>query len=126
MSVMTVSNVTTRSLLLNGSPNYIEADENGDGFFESVMLPGEWAGEFEVFTRQADGTLEPLAEPEYSSMKAEVIEASEALGELLEDAEKKFEPDAAPEPPSAAPVQDGSETMNPKPKSEAPADSGGR
>ena len=32
---------------------------------------------------------------------------------------------AAPEPPSVAPVQDGSETMNPKSDSEAPADDGG-
>jgi len=36
------------------------------------------------------------------------------------------QPDAAPEPPSAGAVRESSETMNPKPESEAPADSGGR
>ena len=36
------------------------------------------------------------------------------------------EPDAAPEPPPAAAVRESSETMNPKPESEAPADGGGR
>jgi hypothetical protein len=36
------------------------------------------------------------------------------------------EPDAAPEPPPAAAVLESSETMNPKPKSQAPADGGGR
>lgn len=36
------------------------------------------------------------------------------------------EPGAAHEPPSAAAVRESSETMNPKPESEAPADSGGR
>jgi len=36
------------------------------------------------------------------------------------------EPDAPPEPPPAALVGGGTETMNPRPQSEAPADSGGR
>jgi hypothetical protein len=36
------------------------------------------------------------------------------------------QPKVAPETPPAAAVQESSETMNTKPESEAPADSGGR
>jgi hypothetical protein len=39
---------------------------------------------------------------------------------------KAVEPDAAREAPSAAAVRESSETMNPKPESEAPAAGGGR
>jgi hypothetical protein len=39
---------------------------------------------------------------------------------------KDTEPDAAHEPPPADAVRESSETMNPKPESEAPADGGGR
>lgn len=104
-------------LLLHGKPRYIEADEDGDGFFESVMLPGEWAGDFEVFARQKDGSIKPLASSEYSELKRKTAEASAALGRLLEEADHEFEQDASPEPPSAGTVQDPSETMNTKPES---------
>jgi len=85
LAVMTRSNSVVRMLCLHGKPRYSESDEDGDGFFESVRLPGEWAADFEEFTRQPDGTLKPLSTPALKSLKRQVAAASESLSKLLDN-----------------------------------------
>ena len=65
----------------------------------------------------------------YSDMRK--IHRGESSGEgcakpETRNGDRSAEPGAAPEPPPAAAVLESSETLNPKPKSEAPADGGGR
>ena len=91
MMVMTDSNSTTRTLLFQGDVRYIESDEDGDGHFESVMLPGAAMDEFELFTRHRDGTIEPMAEAEYLTMRQRAAAATADFQRALNDARNEAE-----------------------------------
>ncbi|HMO41463.1 MAG TPA: hypothetical protein PKE26_16310 [Kiritimatiellia bacterium] len=83
------SNTTARSLILNGDARYIESDEDGDGFFESIMLPGRDMDEFEAFTRLKDGSIVPLTSKDYSEMKSKATEATKTLNKALKQGQSK-------------------------------------
>jgi len=71
-------------LFLHGELRYIESDEDGDGFYESVILPGKWGADFEQFTREPDDTLKPLSTPALESNRRQKAVADESLSKLLD------------------------------------------
>ncbi len=89
LMVMSYSNVTTRTLCLHGDPVYVESDEDGDGFFESLMISGDTMDDVEQFRRKPDGTIEPISEEEYLELKRKVGQASDRLNQALEEAGMK-------------------------------------
>lgn len=84
---MITRKATTQALLLHGEPRYIEADNDGDGFFESVLLPGASGGDFEEFTRQPNGTLKPVSTPALETIRRQKAVADESLSKLLDNPE---------------------------------------
>ena len=85
LTVMSYSNITSRTYLLKGIPKFIEADNNGDGFFESIMLTGKSMQDFEEFTRKPDGTIEPLSKEKYLELKQKVQASGESLREAIKE-----------------------------------------
>jgi len=85
LMVMSYSNVTTRTFCLHGAAVYIESDEDGDGFFESLMLPGETMGDFEQFHRLHDGGVEPISKDEYLELKQKVDEATDRMDQAFKE-----------------------------------------
>lgn len=102
------------SLLLEGglSPDGAAAVEHG-GLIETALRHQQ--EEIAVLLTERGFRLQPHARSVYRERLENVFARR-----------KKVEPDAAPEPPPAAAVLESSETMNPKPQSEAPADGVGR
>ncbi len=68
---------------------YVESDEDGDGFFETLMLCGESMSDFEQFTRTRDGKIEPISTEEYLDLKEKVTEATQRLHQALKEAKKE-------------------------------------
>jgi hypothetical protein len=89
LMVMTYSNITTRTFCLHGEPVYVESDENGDGFFESLMIAGETMDDFEQFTRKPDGTVEPISKEAFLEMKMKAHEATLRMKQAFKDANKE-------------------------------------
>lgn len=91
LMVMSYSNVTTRTFCLHGNPMYVESDEDGDGFFESLMISGETMSDFEQYRRLPDGGVEPISKEEYLDLKQKVDEATERMNQAFRDARKEME-----------------------------------
>ncbi len=91
LMVMSYSNVTTRSFCLHGAAVYIESDEDGDGFFESLMIPGETMGDFEQFDRLPDGGVEPISKDDYLELKQEVDQATELMNKAFKEVHDEIE-----------------------------------
>lgn len=89
LMVMSYSNVTTRTFCLHGSPVYVESDEDGDGFFETLMISGETMSDFEQFRRTPDGKVEPISEEKYLDLKQKVDEANERMKQAFREAERE-------------------------------------
>lgn len=62
-----------RSLHYDDEIRYIEIDENGDGFYETILIPGERAWDYEKFLRHRDGTIEPIPTTRLKREKEEMI-----------------------------------------------------
>jgi hypothetical protein len=67
----------------------IESDENGDGFFESVAVFDPVTDDFEMFTRQADGSVKPVSTEALEAIKKKKVAADESLGKLLHNMSDK-------------------------------------
>ena len=81
--------VVSRSYLVDGKLHMVESDENGDGFFESVAVFDTVANDFEMFTRQADGSVKPVSTEALEAIKKKKAAADESLGKLLHDTSDK-------------------------------------
>jgi hypothetical protein len=64
-------NVTIRSYHHEGKCLVMEGDEDGDGFFETLMLVGDNGIPVEGFERSKDGTVTPMSEERLSKIKKE-------------------------------------------------------
>jgi hypothetical protein len=86
MSGILNSNMTpinVRSLFLNNEEMYMEADEDNDGFFESIMIPGKNINDFEMFIRNKDGSIVPVPTDQYKMMHQKSSEATKKLQKAL-------------------------------------------
>jgi len=75
----------TRSYLADGKLVMAESDEDGDGSFESITVFRPDTDSFEMFTRQADGTVKPVSTQKLDSIKRQKALADESLGKLLDN-----------------------------------------
>ena len=80
--------VNVRTLFLNNEEMYIEADEDDDGFFESIMIPGKNINDFEMFTRNKDGSIVPIPTDQYKTMHQKTSEAAQRLQKALNSCRK--------------------------------------
>jgi hypothetical protein len=74
----------TRGFSVNGKIVAIEADEDGDGFWESLMVFDPDTGEFEVFAREKDGAVSPVSSERLEELRAKKERADRALSKLLQ------------------------------------------
>jgi hypothetical protein len=90
---MTISHTNKQGMLKADSRSYyvgkdsmmIEADEDKDGFFESVMISHPKTKEMELFTRQTDGSVKPVDTKVIEATKKQIA----ATGEFFDEAFKK-------------------------------------
>ena len=79
--------VVSRSYFVNGRLEMVESDDNGDGFFESVAVFNPASGDFEMFIRQADGSVKPMPTEDLDVIKKKKAAADEALEKMLHEKE---------------------------------------
>jgi hypothetical protein len=77
--------VVSRSYLVNGKLSMVESDEDGDGFFESVAVFDPVTDDFEMFTRQPDGTVKPVSTQILRATKKQKAAADGSLRTLLQN-----------------------------------------
>lgn len=77
--------VAARSYLAEGRVVMVESDEDADGTFESITVFRPDTDDFEMFTRQADGTVKPVSTQKLDSIKRQKAVADESLGKLLDN-----------------------------------------
>ena len=78
----------TRSYLADGKLVMAESDEDGDGSFESITVFRPDTDNFEMFTRQSDGTVKPMSTQKLDSIRRQVAVADDSLRELFDGPEK--------------------------------------
>ena len=100
--------IVSRSYLVGGDLVMIESDEDGDGMFERISLYRPGTDDFEMLTRQRDGSIKPLSTEKlvaYKQQKAatdkimaesfqkmmETDMTDEELGKLLEETKEKVQ-----------------------------------
>jgi len=83
-----VLKVTSRSYLADGKLVMGESDEDGDGTLETITVFTPDTDEFEMFTRQSDGTVKPVSTRKLDSTKRQVAVASKSLSDLFDGPEK--------------------------------------
>jgi hypothetical protein len=77
--------VVSRAYFVSGKLHMVESDDDGDGFFESVMVFDPTTGSFEMFTRQADGSVNPVSTQKLDAIKREKAMADESMEKLKPD-----------------------------------------
>ena len=75
--------VTARSYLADGKLVMVESDEDGDGTLESVMVLAPDTDNFEMFTRQPDGSVKPVSTEKLDSIKRQKAVADESMRKLF-------------------------------------------
>ena len=78
--VMTV----TRGYMVGGKMVMAESDENGDGAFESVTVFDPATDDFEMFTRQPDGSVKPISTQTLEATKKQAAVAAESIRKLFQ------------------------------------------
>jgi len=76
--------VTARGFLADGELVMAESDEDGDGTLESVAVFNPDTGNFEMFTRQSDGTVQALPSQKLESLKRQKATVDASLKELVD------------------------------------------
>jgi hypothetical protein len=96
--------VTCRGYLVGGDLVMTESDEDGDGMFETIAVYRTGEHDMEVFTRQHDGSVQPVSKKTLQSYKEQNAAISEfwdkafqkdmndgRIGKLLQDTQKKIQ-----------------------------------
>ena len=78
-----VMTIDSRSFLVDGSMVLTEGDENGDGIFETILARHPETKAFEVFTRKADGTMQPASVRVVEAYKKQMSAVDEFFVEAL-------------------------------------------
>ena len=81
--------VVSRSYLVDGKLHMVESDDDGDGFLESIAVFDPVTDDFEMFTRQADGTVKPLSTEALAAIKKKKAAADESLEKMLHEMSDK-------------------------------------
>lgn len=63
-----------------------ESDEDGDGFFETVMIMDDSTGEFEQYIKEKDGSVRPLESEKLLELYQKKYEADMLLQKMIDDA----------------------------------------
>jgi hypothetical protein len=86
--------VVSRSYFTNGKLLTAESDEKADGFFECVAVFDPSTDDFEVFTRQPDGSVKPVSTQTLQVSKKQNAPVSEFFSRALQEkrlSDEKFE-----------------------------------
>jgi len=77
--------IYSRAYFADGRLHMVESDDNGDGFLEAIMVFDDpMTDDFEMFTRQADGSVKPVSTEELQKLKKKAATANERLREMLQ------------------------------------------
>ncbi len=76
--------IVSRSYLIGGNLVMVESDENRDGVFESVAIFDPSTDDFEVFTRQPDGSVKPVGTQTLEATKKQKAVVDESMRKLLQ------------------------------------------
>jgi hypothetical protein len=74
----------TRNYFVGGKSVLAESDDDGDGFFESVMVFDQVTDDFEMFIRQPDGSVKPISTQTLEATKKQKAVADESGRKLLQ------------------------------------------
>jgi hypothetical protein len=85
-----VWSATSRAYYAGGDMVAVESDEDGDGFFETLATYRSGTEDMEVFTRQRDGTVQPVSAQTLAAFKKQ----NAAISEFWD---KTFSKDADPD-----------------------------
>jgi hypothetical protein len=100
--------IVSCSYLVGGDLVMIESDEDGDGMFERISLYRPGTDDFEMLTRQTDGSIKPVSTEKLAAYKqqktatdkimaesfqkmTETNMSDEELGKLLEETKEKVQ-----------------------------------
>jgi hypothetical protein len=81
--------VVSRSYFVDGKLEMVESDNDGDGCFESVAIFNPKTEDFEMFTRQKDGTVKPISTEALATIKKKKAEADESVKKMLQESAKE-------------------------------------
>ena len=81
--------IVSRGYFVDGKHHMDETDEDGDGFFESITVINPVTGDFEKFTRLADGSVKPMSTEALEAIMKKLEVADELLRKLLHEASEK-------------------------------------
>jgi len=81
--------VVSRSYFVDGKLYMVESDDDHDGFFESVMVWDPTTEDFEMFTRQTDGSIKPVPTVKLDEVKKKAAVAAESLRQTLQEMSSK-------------------------------------
>ncbi len=76
--------ITSRSYLTDGKLVMVESDEDHDGTLESIAVFEPDTDNFEMFTRQPDGTVKPVSTQKLDSIKKQEAVADESMRKLFD------------------------------------------
>lgn len=80
---MTENGKSTRGFTVNGKTVMVEADTDGDGFFEEFMIFDPETGAFECFTRTTNNLVQPFHSARLQALREKKKAADRALAEIL-------------------------------------------
>ncbi len=72
-----VNNAQARTFYFAGCVAFSESDEDGDGFFETLTVFGDTMSEFDMFTRQSDGSVVAVSTSDLTNQLQKVEEVTE-------------------------------------------------
>jgi hypothetical protein len=76
--------VYDRNYLVDGKMVMGETDKDGDGFFESVTVFNPVTDNFEMFTRQPDGSVKPISTQTLNVTKKQNAVVAETMNNLFQ------------------------------------------
>lgn len=79
--------IQSRSYLADGKLVMVESDEDADGTLESIAVFKPGSGFFEMFTRQADGTVTPVSTQKLDSIKRQKAVADATMQRVFDGPE---------------------------------------
>ena len=85
---------TTRSYMVGGEMVMMEADENGDGLFETTIVYRPSKSDMEVFRRESDGSVRPVSDRTLAAYKKQHAAITDLWDKAFDkdiDAEKFIE-----------------------------------
>ena len=80
---MVEKNRKTRLYVMDGKSVAAESDEDGDGFYESIMIFDPKGGDFECFIRATNGSVTPMDSAKLQDIKSKKAAADQMLSDFI-------------------------------------------